>query len=64
MKKAVIVIFQEYSTSFLMVYRLIDFALIVPKFLIFKVCVVIGISKIEFFKLFGTERVKYSINNQ
>ena len=50
--------FKEYSTSFLMVCRLIDFALVVLKLLMFKVCVIIGISKIEFFNLCGTERVK------
>ena len=41
-----------------MVCRLIDFALVVLKFLMFKVCVIIGISKIEFFILFRIERVK------
>ena len=39
-----------------MVCRSIDFALVVPKLLIFKVCVIIGISKIEFFDFFGIER--------
>ena len=47
--------FKEYLTSFLMVCRLIDFALVALKLLIFKVCVITGISKIE---IFGTERVK------
>ena len=42
-------VFKEYSTSFLMVYRLIDFALVVLKLLMFKVCVIIYISKIEIF---------------
>ena len=41
-----------------MVCRLIDFALVVLKLLIFKVCGVIGISTIEFFNFPGTERVK------
>ena len=49
--------FKEYSTSFLMVCRLIDFALVVLKLLMFKFCVTIGISKIEFFNFSGTERV-------
>ena len=53
--------FKEYSTSFLMVCRLIDFALVVLKLLMFKVCVIIGISKIKFFNFFGTERVKYFV---
>ena len=47
-----------------MVCRLIDFALMVLKFLMFNVCVIIGISKIEFFKFSGTERVKYSLNKK
>ena len=41
-----------------MVCRLIDFALVALKLLMFKVCVIIGISKIEFFNFFVTERVK------
>ena len=49
---------KEYSTSFLMVCRLIDFALVVLKLLMFKVCVIIGISKIEIFNFSGTERFK------
>ena len=51
-------IFKEYSISFPMVCRLIDLALIVLTLLVFKVCVSIGISKIEFFNFFGTERFK------
>ena len=47
-----------------MVCRLIDFALIVLKFLMFNVCVIIGTSKIEFFNFSGTERVKYSLNKK
>ena len=43
--------------SFLMVCRLIDIALVVLKLLMFKVCEIIGISKIEFFNFFGNERV-------
>ena len=50
--------FKEYSASFLMVCRLRDFALVVPKLLMFKVCVIIGISKIEFLNFSGTERIK------
>ena len=41
-----------------MISRLIDFALVVLKLLMFKVCGIIGISKIEFFNFSGTERVK------
>ena len=48
----------EYSISFLMVWRLIDFALVVLKLLMFKVCGSIDISKVECFNLSGTERVK------
>ena len=50
--------FKEYSTNFLMVNRLIDFPLVVLKLLMFKVCVIIGISKIEIFNFSTTERVK------
>ena len=49
--------FEEYSIKFPMVCRLIDFALVVFKLHIFKVCGIIGISKIEIFNLSGTERV-------
>ena len=49
--------FKEYSTSFLMICRLIDFAPLVLKLLIFKVCVTTDISKMEFFNFSGTERV-------
>ena len=41
-----------------MISRLIDFALVVLKLLMFKVCGIIGISKIEFFSFSGTERVE------
>ena len=51
-------IFKDYSISFLIVCRLIDFVLMVLKLLMFKVCVIIDISKIEFFNFSGTERVK------
>ena len=50
--------FKEYSLSFLMVCRLIDFALPVLKLLMLKVCGIIGISKIAYFNFSGTERVK------
>ena len=40
-----------------MVCRLIDFALEVLKLLMFKDCGIIGISKTDFFKFSGTERV-------
>ena len=51
-------IFKDYSISFLIVCRLIDFVLMVLKLLMFKVCVITDISKIEFFNFSGTERVK------
>ena len=41
-----------------MVRRLIGFAFVVLKLLVFKVCGIIGISKIEFFNFSDTERVK------
>ena len=47
-----------------MVCRLTDLALIVLTLLVFKVCVSIGISKIEFFNFFGTERLKKKKKNQ
>ena len=50
--------FKEYSVRFLTVCRLIDFALVVLELLMFKVCGIIGISKIEFFNFPGNERVK------
>ena len=37
---------------------LIDFSVVILMFLMFKVCVVIGISKIKFFIFFSTERDK------
>ena len=42
-----------------MVCRLIVFALVVFESLMFKVCGIIGISKIEFFNFSGNERVKH-----
>ena len=51
-------LFKEYSTSFLMVCRLIDFPLVVLKLLMFNVCAIIDISKIEIFNFSGTEMVK------
>ena len=41
-----------------MISRMIDLALVVLYFLMFKVCGIIGISKIEFFNFSGTERIK------
>ena len=49
---------KEHSTAFLMVWKLIEFALVVLKLSMFKDCGIIGISKIELFIFFGTERVK------
>ena len=40
--------FKKYSTSFLIVCRLIDIALAVLKLLMSKICVIIGISKSSF----------------
>ena len=50
--------FKEYLIRFVMVCRLMDFALVALTLLMFKVCVIIGISKIEIFDLSGTERIK------
>ena len=52
------VFFNEYLVTFLMASKLIDFALLPLKLLIFEVCGIIGISKIEFLTFSGTERVK------
>ena len=49
--------FKEYSVSLLMLWRLTDFALVVLKLLMFKVCGIIGMSKIEFFNFSGTDMV-------
>ena len=46
-----------------MVCRLIDFGLVVLKLLMFKVCGIAGISKIEFFNFSGNERVKQNQKN-
>ena len=40
-----------------MVGRLIEFALLALKLLMFKVCVIIGISEMKFSDFSGTERV-------
>ena len=50
--------FEEYSISFLMICRLILFALVVLQLLMFKFCGIIGISKSNFSNFSGTERVK------
>ena len=57
---------KERSISFLMVCRLIDFTFVVLKLLMFKICGIISILKIEFFHFFGTERVNlnYYLNEQ
>ena len=41
-----------------MVCRLIDFTLVVLELLMFEVCGIIGISKIEFYNFSGNERIK------
>ena len=49
-----------------MVFRLIDFALVVLKLRMFKVCGITGISKIEFFNfsvLKGLNQIKKKIRN-
>ena len=51
-------IFKEYLTSFLIICRLIEFALVALKLLIFKVCVIIGISKMELFSFPSTEGLR------
>ena len=47
-----------------MISRLIDFAPVILKLLIFKVCGVTGISKFAFFYFSGTESVKQNQKNQ
>ena len=42
-----------------MIYRLVDFALVFLKLLMFKVGEIIGILKIEFFNFTNTERVNW-----
>ena len=44
-----------------MICRLIDFALVILELLMFKVCGVNGISKIEFFNFSGNKRVNKTI---
>ena len=41
-----------------MVCRLIEFALVVVKLLMFNVCGIIGISDVEFFNFLSTKRVQ------
>ena len=43
--------------------QLIDFALVALKLLIFKVCVITGISQIGTFNFFGIERIKQNQKN-
>ena len=40
-----------------MACRLIDFALVIFKLLMFQVCGIIGVTKIEFSNISGTEKV-------
>ena len=51
--------YKDHSISFLMISRLMDFALVVLWLLVFKVCGIMGISKVVLFNFFGTERVKF-----
>ena len=51
-------LFKQYLISFLMICRLIDFALLVLKLSMSKICRIIGISKIKFFHFSSTEMVK------
>ena len=55
--------FKEYSTSFVIVCSLTEFALVALKLLIYEVRETIGISKIELFNFSGTERVKQNQKN-
>ena len=57
-KKKKTTFFKEYLISILIIFSLIDFALVILELLMFKNCGIIGISKIEFFSYSGTERVK------
>ena len=50
--------FKEHQTSFLMISRLIDFAVVVLQLLIFKVCGIIGISKIVLFDFSGMKELR------
>ena len=51
-------VFLPMPLSFLIIFRLIDFAFLVLELLMFKVFGVTRISKIEFFNFSGTEKVK------
>ena len=44
--------------SFLMISRLIDFALMVLQLLMFKVCAITELANIDFFNYSRTERIK------
>lgn len=57
---------KEYAVSFLMKFILIDLVPIVHYLLIFKVCEIMGISKIKFFNFFLNESVEQNkqIKNQ
>ena len=46
-----------------MICRLIVFELLALQLFMFKVCGTIGMSKIEFFNFFGTERLKQNQKN-
>ena len=50
--------FKRYSMSFLKIFRLIHFALVLLQLLMLQACVIIGIWKMEFFKFGCTERFK------
>ena len=55
--------FREYSIKVLIVYSLIDFALVVLNLLMFKVCEIIGTSKIEFSNFLDKESIKLNKKN-
>ena len=55
-------VFKVYSISFLKVYRLIDFALVVLELLMINICGIIGISKIKFFNFSGTEKIEDEVD--
>ena len=50
---------KEFLISFLMVCKLIDFILVILKQLTFKVCGIIGISKIDFFLIIHISKIKF-----
>ena len=56
--------YKEFSINFLTVCKLIEFAPVVLKLLIFEVFGIIGISKIEFLNFSGTERLKQNQKNK